>query len=133
MSKKPHPAYRGIILRESLVSGDLPECLRPFVETEYPYLLDGVLPVTVIRLQVPAADILSAAWAVALALRPERYFANFTGDDDMFVALPNTLVRILRNDPTTADYARVVGQLHNIPHHQMRFEAMFEEDHSHLN
>jgi hypothetical protein len=107
----------------------LPECLRPFVETEYPYRLDGVLPVTVIRLRIPAADILPAVWAVALALRPERYFANFIGDDDMFVALPSTLICIPRSDPTAAVHTRQIGTTFGIPAHQMYFEAMFEADH----
>jgi len=131
VSNDCHPGYRGIVLRESLASGELPVSLRSSVETEYQYHLDGVLPVTVIRLQVPAADLLPVVWTVALALHPERYFANFTGPEDMLVTFPNTLVRVLRIDPTTAIHARQVGALFGIPAHQMRFEAMFDADHPH--
>lgn len=123
--------YRGLILKESMTNGKIPESIAGSVETEYQYRLDGVIPVTVIRLQIPATDLLPAAWEVALALLPEHYFANFIGSDDMVVAFPNALVRILRNAPATAELARSVGRHFGIPDHQMRFDAMFAEDHPH--
>ena len=131
MNQRKHPVYRGLVLRESLMAGKLPRSLLRFVETEYAYHLDGERPVTVIRLQVPAPDIVPAAWEVSLALLPRHYFANFIGTDDMLVAFPSALVRVLRNTPSTAELARSVGHHFSIPDHQMRFEAMFEQDHPH--
>lgn len=131
MNQREHTVYRGLVLRESLVASELPQSLLQFVETEYAYFLDGERPVTVIRLQIPAPDLVPAAWEMALALIPQHYFANFIGTDDMLVAFPGALVRVLCNTPSTAELARSMGHQFSIPNQQMRFEAMFEHDHPH--
>lgn len=129
MNQQKYTIYRGLVLRESIVASKLPQSLLQFVETENAYLLDGERPVTVIRLQIPAPDIVSVAWEVSLSLLPQHYFANFIGTDDMLVAFPSALVRVLRDTPSTAELARGIGRHFSIPDHQMRFDAMFEEDH----
>ena len=129
MSMKKETCYRGIILKESLLTGELPLQVRSYLEDTYPYRLDGQVPMTVFKLRVPVAQSEEVADKIARALRPERFFSQLTGEADMLVVFPAAWIRVIKGRPDTAEAARTYGVEHGIPRHQMRFEEMFERDH----
>lgn len=129
MSMKKETCYRGIVLKESLLTCELPLLVRSYLEDTYPYRLDGKVPMTVFKLRVPVAQSEEVADKIARALRPERFFSQLTGEADMLVVFPAAWIRVIKGRPDTAEAARTYGVEHGIPRHQMRFEEMFERDH----
>lgn len=120
---------RGLVLMESLAGGRLPMPLPAVVLRQYPHLLGGTLPVQIAELSVTRHRVLAVAMQVAEVLLPQRFYAHFLDDERMYVAFPNCVVVIGRDDPASADTARAVGALFEIPAAQMRFEEMFVNDH----
>lgn len=121
--------YRGIVLKESLRKGRLPNGAKRWLVKTYPYLLDGRMPMTVFRLSVPAAAVSDVARLLSRQLHPAGYFAQLTGDDEMLVVFPGRTLAVARGCAASAGAARAVGAELGIPPHQMRFELMFENDH----
>ena len=120
---------RGLVLMESLTDGQLPMPLPAVVVRRYPHLLGGTLPVHIAELAVTRHRVLAVVMQVAQVLLPKRFYAHFLDDERMYVAFPNCVVVIGRDDPASADTARAVGALFDIPAVQMRFEEMFVNDH----
>ena len=125
--------YRGIVLKESLACGVLPPTARRYLVEEYPYALDGKVPMTVFKLIVPAEESLAVAESLSHSLLPERFFAQLTGEREMLIAFPDKCVTVLRERPETASTARLLGNQFGIPDYQMRFEKMFDNDHPNSN
>ena len=121
--------YRGIILKESLKNQTLPRIARHYLDAEYPYMLDGECKMSVFRLIIPARQIRVVVEELSYALKPEKFFAQFTGEYVMFVVFPGVWVTILKDQPEMASAARLLGAQFGIPEHQMKFEEMFEKDH----
>lgn len=121
--------YRGIILKESLLDETIPEELQPFVETNYPYMLDGIMPMTVYKLGIPEEKLNSLAWILAKKLKPELFFAHFSTKETIIVVFPHTLTKVQREFPITSTIARTIGKCFGIKANQMRFEEMFDKDH----
>ena len=121
--------YRGIVLKESLKGCALPSSVSPYFDGEYPYMLDGRIPMTVFRLKVPRDRIEAVSAAVANELQDTRFFANLIGDVDMVVIFPRVWIWVEKARSETADAARALGIKFAIPVHQMSFEKMFEADH----
>lgn len=124
--------YRGIVLKESLATGDIPSSLLQFISTTYPYMLDRLIPATVFKLEIPSQQVNEAAWTLAGKLLHAKYFAQLTSSNQILVIFPNTLVRVMRDIPETAENARRIGTCFGIPRHQMQFEKMFERDHPNI-
>ncbi|MFI9640896.1 hypothetical protein ACIG87_12650 [Micromonospora sp. NPDC051925] len=120
---------RGLVLMESLTDGRLPMPLPAVVVRRYPHLLGGTLPVQIAELAVTRHRVLAVAMQVAKVLLPKRFYAHFLDDERMYVVFPNCVTVVLRDDPVSADTARAVGALFDIPAVQMRFEEMFVNDH----
>lgn len=125
--------YRGIVLKESLLDDVLPVGLQPMVRTQYCHWLDGKIPTTVYKLAVPSVVVVAVAGILAGCLRREKYFAQLTGDDTMLVIFPGQWLVVRKDSPDSAESARAVGREFGIPDHQMRFEAMFDNDHPNTN
>lgn len=124
--------YRGIVLKESLVTGEMPPSLLPLIASSYSYMLDRIIPVTIIKLEIPLSQVNDIAWTLAGLLRNEKYFAQLTGCHEIIVVFPNALARVLKEVPETAEAARNIGTCFGIPHYQMQFEKMFESDHPNI-
>ncbi len=89
---------RGIVLKQSLIGGELPMPLSATVVRRYPYLLDGRTPVEVIELVVTRERTLAVAMQLAQALVPERFYAHLVDDTRMYVCFPNCVVQVQRAD-----------------------------------
>ena len=126
-------SYRGIVLKESLISGVLPPDARKCLVEEYPYALDGKEPMTVFRLIVPAEEADVVAESLAQSLLTEKFFAQLTGTRKMLIVFPGKCVTVLRDCPETAATARLLGNQFGIPDYQMKFERMFDNDHPNTN
>ncbi len=126
-------SYRGIVLKESLISGVLPPAARRCLVEEYPYALDGKEPMTVFRLIVPAEEAVVVAESLAHSLLPEKFFAQLTGTQKMLIVFPGKCMTVLRDRPETAATARLLGNQFRIPDYQMKFEKMFDNDHPNTN
>lgn len=121
--------YRGILIKESFHANQFPTGVLSHITEKYPYKLDGILPVTVAKLIIPSALIHEVSWEVAKNLLPSRYYAHFVSEEDLMVAFPNIMVRVLRDELQTSVNARKIGRLFDIPDHQMKFELLFDQDH----
>lgn len=124
-------AFRGIVLKESLVGG-LPPAARPYLIDSYPYRLDGEIEMTVLKLNVPSPAVTEVARALSAGLRRPGYFAQLTGPEEMIVVFPGRTVTVVRSDAASAEAAREIGATYDIPYRQMKFEGMFENDHPNL-
>ena len=122
-------AVRGIVLRESMANNLLPEGLPVHVRRAYPYLVDGRYPVEVLDITMDSDQCEHVAKKLSAALRPTGYYAHIIDGDEMIICFPDTVVRIRRGDDVSQEHARVIGVACGIPRHQMRFEALFFEDH----
>lgn len=120
---------RGIVLKESLVGGELPMPMSAVVVRRYPYLLDGHLPVEVVALAVTRERTLVVAMQLAEALLPERFYAHLVDDSRMYVCFPNCVVSVSRGDAASVQRAQEIGASFDIPLRQMRFAEMFDGDH----
>jgi hypothetical protein len=120
---------RGIVLKQSLIGGELPMPLSATVVRRYPYLLDGRTPVEVIELIVTRERTLPVAMQLAQALLPKGFYAHLFDDARMLVCFPNCVVRIQRGDEELARQAQDIGGRFGIPARQMRFAEMFDNDH----
>ena len=120
---------RGIVLKQSLIGGELPMPLSATVVRRYPYLLDGRTPVEVIELVVTRERTLAVAMQLAQALVPERFYAHLVDDTRMYVCFPNCVVQVQRGDEGSVRQAQDIGTRFGIPVRQMRFGEMFDNDH----
>ncbi|MGQ0776167.1 MAG: hypothetical protein ACT4NY_17365 [Pseudonocardiales bacterium] len=123
------PTVRGIVLKESLVHGDLPMPMSATVVRRYPYLLDGRMPVEVIELAVTRKWVLAVAMQIAEALLPGRFYAHLLDSARMYVCFPNCLVLVQRGENDSVQRAQEIGTRFGIPIRQMRFAEMFDRDH----
>lgn len=120
----------GIVLIEGLEGEKLPDSLLHVVESEYEHFLGGTHGlVNIARLRLDAGIAPNIAFALARVLKPAHYYARLNNDDVMYVAFPNTVVRIDREAAGSCDQARAVGQVFEVAREHMRFEEMFELDH----
>lgn len=120
---------RGLVVRQSLVSSELPETLTRFVTNEHTHLLSGTEPVDIVVLQCREDELWPLLTVLARQLKPTRYFAHFISGSTMYVVFPSCIVLVSRNDQATAKRAREIGAIFGIPNMEMKFEQMFELDH----
>ncbi|WP_327100296.1 hypothetical protein OIE68_16900 [Nocardia vinacea] len=123
------PEFRAVVIRESLIGGDLPADLREAAAREYPHLLDEVTPISIIEFPVAADVALQVTMQLAEVLLPEKYYAHLVSEGEMLIAFPNTAYRLSRNDERGEQQAQAIGRVFGIPDEQMRFLEMFEVDH----
>lgn len=123
------PTVRGIVLKESLLRGDLTMPMSVTVVRRYPYLLDGRTPVEVLELAVTRERVLAVAMLIAEALLSARFYAHLLDSARMYVCFPNCLVLVQRGDDDSVRRAQVIGTRFGIPIRQMRFAEMFDRDH----
>jgi hypothetical protein len=120
---------RGIVLLESLAGGQLPMPLHATVCKKYKHMLGGTVPVQVAELVVSRDRAPAVALQLARCLLPQRFYAHLLDDSQMYVAFPDTVVLICRDDPDSVIHAQKIGQGFDIPLVQMRFDEMFDNDH----
>ncbi len=120
---------RAIVIRESLQDGELPDDLHGMFLKAYPHLLDETTEIEIIELAVAEEHALGVAMGLAAVLLPRLYYAHVLGKDSMYVAFPNCITLVRRDQPETADRAQAIGRLFGIPLSHMRFAEMFEVDH----
>jgi hypothetical protein len=120
---------RGLLLRESLKSGQVPDAWQGYVTHRYTHLLGGVEPVEVVVLMLPPAELSDTCMSIAMALKPTRYYAHFVTDSCLYVIFPYSINIVPREDAGAAERCRQVGTMFGIPLEQMKFEALFEVDH----
>ncbi len=121
--------FRTVVIRESLVGRELPADLRGTVTREYPHLLDEATPINIIELDVEPGAALDAAMQLAGALLPTKYYAHLLSELEMYIAFPNTVVRLQHGDDQGTRQAQAIGRTFAIPDEQMRFLEMFDVDH----
>lgn len=120
---------RAIIIKESLEGGELPQNFYGTRVKEYKHELDENTPITIIELAVAERHALDAGMALARKLLPYKYYAHLLNDRSMYIAFPNCLVHLDRDDTAGESQVQAVGQTFHIPLSQMRFLEMFEIDH----
>lgn len=120
---------RAIIIQESLQGGELPASFYGTRVKEYKHQLDEETMVTIIELAVAERHALDAGMALARKLLPRKYYAHLINDQSMYIAYPNCLVHLDRDDADGEHQAQVIGQTFDIPTTQMRFLEMFHVDH----
>jgi hypothetical protein len=91
--------------------------------------LDEDTTVTIVELAVAERHALDAGMALSRKLLPRLYYAHLINDQSMYIAFPNCLVHLERDDEDGERQAQVIGQTFEIPLSQMRFLEMFEVDH----
>lgn len=120
---------RAIIIKESLKDGELPLNFPGTRVCEYWHPLDEDTMVTIIELAVAERHALDAGMALSRKLLPRKYYAHLLNDQSMYIAFPNCLVHLDRDDAEGERQAHAIGQTFDIPVSQMRFLEMFEVDH----
>lgn len=120
---------RAIIIKESLKGGELPLNFSGTRVCEYRHPLDEDTMVTIIELAVAERHALDAGMALSRKLLPRNYYAHLFNDQSMYIAFPNCLVHLDRDDADGERQVHAIGQTFEIPVSQMRFLEMFEVDH----
>ena len=120
---------RAIIIKESLVGGQLPPDFPGTPIREYRHPLDENTVITIVELEVPGRRALAAAMALARKLLPVKYYAHLINSQTMYIAFPDCLVRLDRGDAAGERQAQAIGQTFGVPQSQMRFLEMFDADH----
>lgn len=121
---------RGIIIRESLASGKLPALLEEQLTRTYTHYLDGKVPVEILLVTLPQADLPQATFALAHNLHPTGYYAHFIENRSrLYIVFPGCICIATKGDAGSIAVAKVVGRSFSIPDRQMHFELMFEKDH----
>jgi hypothetical protein len=120
---------RAIIIKESLKDGELPPNFSGTRVREYRHPLDEDTMVTIIELAVTERNALDAGMALSRKLLPKKYYAHLLNDQSMYIAFPNCLVNLDRDDAEVECQVHAIGQTFGIPVSQMRFLEMFEVDH----
>jgi hypothetical protein len=120
---------RAIIIKESLIDGDLPANFYGTRVKEYRHPLDEDTEITIVELAVAERHALDAGMALSRKLLPRKYYAHLRGDQSMYIAFPNCLVHLDRDDAQGERQAHAIGQTFDVPLSQMRFLEMFEVDH----
>lgn len=124
-----HEQAKGIVLLESLRPDVDHSRLFRHEVLRYPYLLDGVKPVTSVKLALPIDEMASLLLGFSQMLQEEDFYAHFIYKDTLFVVFPRCVVQANKHLPESFDTCRVIGALFSIPVHQMKFERLFIEDH----
>lgn len=121
---------RGLVLRQSLLAEELPNSLRHFVVNTHDHLLGGKKSVEVLILECEGTQLLSLVDKLSRMIKKSGFYAHFiVASSLMYVVFPFCIVSIQRDNPATAELARKVGALFNIPQNEMKFEQLFEVDH----
>lgn len=120
---------RAIIIKESLKGDELPLNSPGTRVCEYRHQLDEDTMVTIIELAVAERHALAVGMALSRKLLPRKYYAHLLNDQSMYIAFPNCLVHLDRDDAEGERQAHAIGQTFDIPVLQMRFLEMFEVDH----
>lgn len=120
---------RAIMIKESLIDGDLPSNFYGTKVREYRHPLDEDTEITIVELAVAERHALDAGMALARKLLPTKYYAHLINDQSMYIAFPNCLVHLGREDADGEHQAQAIGQTFDVPLSQMRFLEMFEVDH----
>jgi hypothetical protein len=120
---------RAIIIRESLQGGELPANFYGTRVREYQHMLDEDTPITITELAVAEQHALDAGMALSRKLLPRKFYAHLLNDQSMYIAFPNCLVHLDRDDAEGELQAHAIGQTFDVPVSQMRFLEMFEVDH----
>jgi hypothetical protein len=120
---------RAIIIRESLQGGELPSNFYGTRVREYQHMLDEDTPITIIELAVVEQHALDAGMALSRKLLPRKFYAHLLNDQSMYIAFPNCLVHLDRDDAEGELQVHAIGQTFDVPVSQMRFLEMFEVDH----
>jgi hypothetical protein len=120
---------RAIIIKESLVDGELPANFYGTRIREYRHPLDEDTEITIVELAVVERHALDAGMALSCRLLPRNYYAHLRGDQSMYIAFPNCLVHLDRDDVEGERQAHAIGRTFDVPLSQMRFLEMFEVDH----
>lgn len=120
---------RAIIVKESLKDGELPPNFYGTRVREYRQPLDEDNTVTIIELAVAERHALDAGMALSRKLLPKKYYAHLRGDQSMYIAFPDCLVYLDRDDAEGERHVHAIGRTFDIPVSQMRFLEMFEIDH----
>lgn len=119
---------RGLLIIES-VDQAFALGLEPLIRAKEEHQIAGLGTITIVEIVVPVSDVLTHLTEVSLHIAPRRYYAHYVVFDAMYVVFPNTVAVVRKGDQRTAETARQVGMLFDIPSEQMRFEEMFEKDH----
>ncbi|MGJ5040666.1 hypothetical protein [Bradyrhizobium sp. HKCCYLRH1062] len=88
--------------------------------------------ITVIECQLDEADVAGVIEWTSTHLLPDRYYAHLVMRDRLIVMFRHCVFRIDRGDARTAGLCRAVGERIGIPHQEMQFERMFDQDHPDL-
>jgi hypothetical protein len=120
---------RAIIIQESLKDGELPTNFYGTRVREYKHELDENTPITIVEWAVAERHALDAGMALARKLLPRKYYAHLLNDQSMYVAFPDCLVHLDRDDMVGEEQAQAIGETFDVPLSQMRFLEMFETDH----
>lgn len=119
---------RGLLIIES-VDQAFALGLEPLIRAKEEHQIAGLGTITIAEIVVPVSDVLTHLNEVSRHIAPRKYYAHYIVLDAMYVVFPNTVSVVRKGDPRTAETARQVGMLFDIPSAQMRFEEMFEKDH----
>lgn len=120
---------RVIVIKESLKDGELPPNFYGTQVREYRHQLDEDIMVTIIELAVAEQHVLDAGMALSRKLLPMKFYAHLLDNKSMYIAFPNCLVYLDRDDIEGECQVHAIGQIFDIPVSQMRFLEMFEVDH----
>jgi len=120
---------RAVVIEESLAGGRLPPAFPGQPIRRYRHPLDEDTMITIAEVDVPHTQALDAAMRLARCLLPRHYYAHLLDNHLMYVAFPNCVVVLDRDDQAGQDRAQAVGRLFDIPVSQMRFLEMFDTDH----
>jgi hypothetical protein len=121
--------WRGIIIRESLRTEELPPSLQGNVSDQYKLNLGGIGEVEIIEVKIPKKEIANVSLDITVLILPEKYYAHFVDKEKMYVIFPSIICLVYRGDIKSAERCRQVGTMFSIPNEQMQFEKMFEVDH----
>jgi len=119
---------KGIVLKESL-KADSRELLEGFIVDKYPYKIDGITQVEVYILEIPHSLIASTCLRLSHSLLDKGYYAHFIDRKSLWIVFPNCVYTIAKENKQLFSICRKVGNIFEIPDHQMKFEELFINDH----
>ncbi len=121
--------YRGLVIDESLGPCGRPKWLNRHVHSTHQHLLDGKTSIKVLEVLIEASEIESVALALSQCLLPRQFYIHFVGSSNMFIVFPKCVCVVDREDQSTAEQCRRIGEVFGIPAEQMQFERLFDHDH----
>lgn len=118
-----------IVLLESMIGGDVPLALVPFVVRRYSHFLRGDSASNIVRLEFERDQLGKVLFALSQALKPEQFYSHVVIENEMYIVLPGAFVRIIRGDNTSLERAVALAISYNVLPAHTAFKAMFEFDH----